>query len=184
MKENLEQYDWYKPYLSADEYVRWTGRPERKISFQPVYLLYLPFCIVWCSAVIIATAGSLIAAFAGEGSPFVLFFMIPFWAAGSFMVYVFFVRPRRYRKYAVYAITNQKVIEKYRGRINIVNIDPTPLVQMSVSKRSGFGSISVAGSLQTWYDQDNFTGNTITIIITNIKDPEKVYKLIVNKDAD
>ncbi|MBO4869397.1 MAG: hypothetical protein J5585_06755 [Clostridia bacterium] len=186
MRDEEEYYDnsWYREYLSVGEYVKWSGKSEKKTGFNPTYLFLIPFMTVWCGGVIMATVSLILQAASGEGSYLFLLFMIPFWAGGTFFVYTLFIQPYLLRKYTKYAVTNKKVIQYYRGKAKFINLDPLPLIQMSVMNKYGYGSVSVGGTYNV-SDHSNFFPmlpgqNQGSIVISNVKDPAKVYNIITN----
>lgn len=182
-----EYYDntWCREYLTAGEYIKWSGKSEKKAGFHPIYLFLIPFMTIWCGGVVTATFGLLREVLSGDESYLSLLFMIPFWAAGIFFIFFLFIMPHRLRKYTKYAVTNKKVIEYYRGKVKFINLDPLPLVQMSVMNKRGYGSVTIGGT----YDTEDHSGsfpvlpgqNQGSIVISNIKDPAKVYNLIISK---
>lgn len=175
---------WYRNYLNPGEYVKWSGKSEMKAGFNPIYLFLVPFFTVWCGGVIFGTVSTLIAAIQGEAEWFGLIFMIPFWAGGTFFIYYLFVLPYMLRKHTRYAVTNKKIIQKYKSKVKFISLDPMPQIQMSVINKYGYGSITVGGTYET-SDYSNFFPmlpgqNQGSIIISNIKEPAKVYNLILS----
>lgn len=173
---------WYRNYLIPGEYVKWNGKSERKTGFNPLYLFLIPFFTIWWSGVITATIALTEQAFSGETSFFDLVFMIPFWAGGSFFIYALFILPYVLKKKTMYAVTNKKVMQYYRGKVRFINLDPMPLIQMSVINEHGYGSITIGGTYNA-SDYSNYFPmipgqNQGSIVISNIKDPTKVYQLI------
>ncbi len=185
MGDYFDQADWYRQYLSDGENVRWTGKPEMKIGFQPIYLFLIPFFTVWFGGVLTATVSSIAGAVNGESDLFMLFFMIPFWAGGGFFVYMLFILPYLQRKHTRYAVTDKKVVEEFRGKVKMINLDPTPLIQLSVINKRGCGSISIGGTYNAaGYATTFFSSpwqNQGSIVIMNIKEPAKVYDLLTDK---
>ncbi len=175
---------WYRNYLNPGEYVKWSGKSEMKAGFNPVYLFLVPFFTVWCGGVIFGTISIFMQVIYEGESPFFLIFMIPFWAGGIFFVYTLFILPFKLRKYTIYAVTNKKVMQYYRGKIRFINLEPLPLIQMSVINKYGYGSITVGGTYNA-SDYSNFFPmlpgqNQGSIVISNIKEPAKVYNLILS----
>ncbi len=186
MSDYFNDDSWLNEYLEKDEYVKWTGKSEKNAGFNPLYLFLVPFMTVWCGGVIFATFSIILQILYDDTSVFFLIFMIPFWAGGTFFVYTLFILPYMLKKYTVYAVTNKKAIQYYRGKVKFINLDPLPLIQMSVINRYGYGSISIGGTYNV-SDHSNFFPmipgqNQGSIVISNIKDPAAVYRLITEKD--
>ena len=187
MKEQYDYQDWIRSSLSPGETVRWTGRPGKRIGFQPAYMFFIPFMTVWCGGVFCATVAEILSVIDGEGELFPLFFLIPFWAGGAFFIYILFIRPLMRRRLTRYAVTDMRVLEYYRGTVNEVPIEPhTPIMMSPVSKR-GTATVTVGasyddprlgvGSFGTFHpEQTEVTPGMI--IMRDIDEPARVYSLI------
>ncbi len=178
--------DWYRPYLSPGEYVRWAGRPESKAGFQLLYLFVIPFMLFWFGGVLFATVGSVETLLETGDGLFEVLFMLPFWVGGIAVICMVFVVPRLRLKNTKYVVTNQKAMACYRGRITAVNLDPTPYVCLSSIDKRGCGSITIGGPAvgmgQGMYSSTAYTESQSGFTIANIKDAAKVYELIVHPD--
>ena len=185
MKDEEEYYDnsWYREYLSVGEYVKWSGKPEKKTGFSIEILFSIVFVSIWCGVTAIITAGMLLDGSAGEDSFFNLIFMVPFWIAGVFLMFTLLIYPNMIRKHTKYAVTNRKVIVQYRKKVNFMNLDPLPPVQMSSVNKYGYGSIIIGTAYQpgSFPMFMNLPGqNQGSVVISNVKDPAKVYNIITN----
>lgn len=184
MQSYFEQEDWYRDFLTADEHVLWTGKSERLFHFYPIYLFLIPFMTAWFGGVITATVTIFMDAIRGEDSPFFLLILVPFWAGGSFFIYMLFIRPIRLRKYTRYAVTNKRVMEYYRGSFNAVYIGSFTPIRISKTSRGGTGTITVGYQSSQYSSGQSLTipvQNNGIIEITDVAEPQKVYNLIVSQ---
>ena len=185
MKENEDvfEYEWYRQYLGVGEYVKWSGAPEKRGSFNPIYLFVIPFMLVWCFSVVTGTVDIIRDIISGEGEVIELFFMIPFWVGGVFMIIAIFIAPAVTRRNTKYAVTNKRVIEKCGKRVNMISLDPMPNVQVNVGGKRGIGSVTV-GSDNVYVNDGprfmSFNRGRTGITLSDIKDPTKVYDMIVS----
>ena len=181
----------WSDYLIPGEYVKWTGQPARRIRFQPIYLFIIPFTFVWCGGVIGAAAASVMNYIEGEGGIVEILFNLPFFAGGAFFIYVLYILPLMRRRQTRYAVTNMRVMEYFRGKINTVSIEPhTPVMISAVSKR-GTASVTVGAPYddpreqakrpgELVRDMSNLTPGIITMM--DIPEAERVYRLIMHRD--
>ena len=112
-----------------------------------------------------------------------LVFMIPFWVGGIFMIVAIFIAPAVTRRNTKYAVTNKRVIEKCGKRVNMISLDPMPNVQVNVRGKRGIGSVTVGAD--NVYVNDgprfmSFNRGRTGITLSDIKDPTKVYDMIVS----
>ncbi|MBO7359678.1 MAG: hypothetical protein J6V48_00990 [Clostridia bacterium] len=70
--------DWIRGYLTEGEYVKWTGRPGKGITFRLEYLFFIPFMAVWTGGVVSATVSALANILGGDDDYFLLLFLVPF----------------------------------------------------------------------------------------------------------
>ena len=184
MKSYFEQEEWYRDFLADDEHVLWTGKTERAFAFYPIYLFVIPFMCVWCGGVITATVSILKEVIQGGENPLSLLFMLPFWAGGSFFVYMLLIRPVIRRKNTRYAVTNKRVMEYYKGSFNALFIGShTPVSISGISKR-GTGTVTVGyqnGPYNSNLSLKIPVLNNGIIEITDVAEPRKVYDLIVSQ---
>ena len=190
MKDKSAQESWFREYLLPGETVRWTGRPGKRIGFQPIYLFFGPFMTVWCGGVISATVAEILNFIDGNGELFLLFFFIPFWAGGAFFVYILFILPLMRRKLTRYAVTDMRVLEYYRGTVNSVSIEPHTSIMMTKVSKHGTASVTVGASyddprmqvrqLGTFHPEQLY-GTPGMITMRDIDEPAKVYSLITNR---
>ena len=184
MQSHFEQEEWYRDFLTADEHVVWSRKSERLFSFSPAYLFFIPFMTIWCGGVIMATVSLLMEAVRGEASPFALLFMVPFWAAGAYFIYILFIRPVMIRKHTRYAVTNKRVMEYYRGSFNAVLIGSYTPVMISETSKRGTGTVTVGGQGNLYYAGLSLNApwyNPGMIEIIDVTEPRKVYNLIVSQ---
>lgn len=173
--------DWIRGYLTEGEYVKWTGRPGKGITFRLEYLFFIPFMAVWTGGVVSATVSALANILGGDDDYFLLLFLVPFWAAGIFFNYVLFIRPLIRRRSVRYALTNFYVYEYFRGNVKTVSLDAHPAVRVSKANRHGRGTVTVGDTgtygLNGWMiDVPGY------IELLNVDDPQKVYGMIVEQN--
>ena len=109
----MEKKD-FRPYLSADEYVVWQGRPEGKSLFRREDMLTIPFGVFFLLFACIWAAA------AAQGSPIFALFAIPFIGTGLyFTVGMVFHRAHILSK-TEYAVTNKRLIRINGTKVDIV----------------------------------------------------------------
>lgn len=174
-------------YMSPGEYVLWHGCPQKGNLFtkQDVYLI--PFSIFWfCLAL-----SRFVVLGAGEIS--VNFNSLPFMVVGLYLLFGRFIWIAVRRSRTVYVITNQKIIRKRMGNIDMIHRRANLPIQLKVH-RNGNGTITV-GSDSSWdYDEyHNPQGFSISFGKThgisqpgsgafrleNIDDPVRVHRILI-----
>ena len=101
---DTENYHFYKPYLTDQEQVLWTGMPEKGRLFTGQDFVLLPFGIVWLAFSLFWE----VAALKSSAPLFSSLFGLPFIGIGVYLVFGVFIQRLRLRGRTFYAITNKK----------------------------------------------------------------------------
>ncbi len=169
------EFDFCRGYLTSDEYVTWSGKPEKGNILTASDAFMIPFSIFWCGFavfwVISATA---------SGAGFFAFFGIPFIAIGFFLVFGRFIFKAHMRKTTFYVITNKRIIRKLGRRIDMVELKNMPPISIQMHK-NGNGTITIGQPNQyTYHRKDMYyqNGYSAPFTIENISEIAKVQQLI------
>lgn len=177
-------------YMSPGEYELWHGKPQKGNLFTPQDAWPFLFGIMWCCVAVFQTVtavanGNLLHTPA-----------LPFLAVGLYLLFGRFIWTAIQRSRTVYVITNQKIIRKRMGNIDMVNRSNKLPIQLKVH-RNGNGTITI-GAADSWdYDEDNRShgfsislgrpGNTYrpragAFRLENIADPVKVHRVLTQNN--
>lgn len=169
----MEKKD-FRPYLEADEYILWQGKPEKGNYFRPQDVATIPFGIFFF---IIACVW---ASIASMGSPFFALFALPFMAVGLYISFGTIIHRAIILSKTEYAITNKKIIRTYGTMVEFVYGRQIDNMQITMNK-DGTGSI-VFLRQQIYYRGDrhvSYPGGAMGFhSIENVKDVIHVQQKI------
>lgn len=179
MNQQYDEFEFVNQYLMGDEFILWKGKPEKGNLLSKNDVFFIPFSIFWCGFAIFWIIGA-----ASTGTPFFWMFGIPFVFVGLYMVFGRFIHIAYTRNHTYYVITNKKIIRKIGGKIDI--LDGQNLPSMNVDIRNGgngninFGNPIVRNSRRGY----NMQGSQpyYDFSLDNIKNPLKVQEIIKTMD--
>ena len=90
---DTENYHFYKPYLTDQEQVLWTGMPEKGRLFTGQDFVLLPFGIVWLAFSLFWE----VAALKSSAPLFSSLFGLPFIGIGVYLVFGVFIQRLRFQ---------------------------------------------------------------------------------------
>jgi len=169
---------WCKPYLSQDEYILWSGKPEKGRLLSPSDAFLIPFSIFWCGFAIFWESSVVI-----SDAPMIFrLWGIPFVIVGLYMVFGRFVVKAYIRKRTAYVITNRKLIRMQSKKIDMLDGNAKSPMQISV-KRDGSGSITFgAGSGFVNRNNNYWSPYGAGFALENIPDVNRVQHIIQTMD--
>lgn len=129
------EFDFFRSYLSSDEYVLWQGKPQKGHIFTAQDVFVIPFSIFWLGFAVVWTA------LASKSSAIFGLFGLPFVLVGLYMLFGRFVHKNRLKKKTAYVITNKRVIRKIGNRVDMRNLNDLPEMQVTTYK-DGSGTIN------------------------------------------
>ena len=133
---DTENYHFYKPYLTDQEQVLWTGMPEKGRLFTGQDFVLLPFGIVWLAFSLFWE----VAALKSSAPLFSSLFGLPFIGIGVYLVFGVFIQRLRLRGRTFYAITNKKIMIKRGNRMAMYDAWDLPPMSIRIHK-NGNGTI-------------------------------------------
>lgn len=178
----MEELDvsFARVYISPGECVLWRGCPEKGNLLTPHDIFMIPFSIFWCGFAVFWTVTASI-----TGGSFG-FFGLPFVAVGLYLVFGRFIWTAIQRSRTVYVITNQKIIRRRMGNIDMINLNTNLPMRLKIYK-NGNGTITI-GSSGSWDYGDSWNRNRgvswstpSPFMLENIPDPERVYRILTQK---
>ncbi len=160
---NSADYEFCRPFFTADEYVIWRGRPSRKImgadiALIPFGLFFSGFAIFWMFMWFSMGGGP-------EGFVGLIFFFV-----GIFVIFSGIIK----RKSTYYVLTNHKIYRKSSKKIDMLDLANLPPMRV-VAYKNGYGSI-LFGEYQ--YRSNGKTHNGVTFSLDNIPDVANVQRII------
>ena len=187
-EEEYNDSTWCREYLKDDEYVKWSGKSK---SAGYLRYLFLAVAIPANTFLFYSLSTNLLDMIkkvsSGEESIITLIIfslaLIAWLPLFLSLTFGLFVLPGIFKKKTLYAVTNKKVVQKLGKSVKVVNLEPLPQIQMSVTNRKGYGTVTIG----TTYIHDN-SGfmhyipwtNKSSIVLYNIDEPDKVYRMITN----
>lgn len=170
---DTENYHFYKPYLTDQEQVLWTGMPEKGRLFTGQDFVLLPFGIVWLAFSLFWEVAAL-----KSGAPlFSSLFGLPFIGIGVYLVFGVFIQRLRLRGRTFYAITNKKIMIKRGNRIAMYDAWDLPPMR--------YGSIKMETEPIVFQETVYGTGrrsSTRYFALENIADFEQAQNAISRMD--
>ena len=144
---------WVRGMLHPGENLLWTGKPEKVRIFGKEDVFLIPFSLFWCGFV----AFSVWNTWRDEdGGMFSKLFMIPFVAAGFWLLIGRFAVKLLSAKNERYALTSQRVIVR-KGKTT-KSLDLLDLPRMSVTQREdGSGDIRFGESTDYYRRSGSFS---------------------------
>ena len=173
------EFDFCKPYLAGDEYVMWSGKPEKGNLLTASDIFMIPFSILWCGFAFFWTFSAL-----ASGAGLFGLFGLPFIAVGLFIVFGRFIMKAQMRKKTCYVVTNKRILCKAGRSISMIELKNIPPVNMTMHK-NGNGTITIGQP--NYYARCNNTSYFQTplangITLENIADAVKVQQLICSAE--
>lgn len=158
---HAEDYEFFRQYMTDQEYVLWTGKPEKGNLITAREWMMLPFCLIWLSFAlfweytVIRTTGSL----------FMILWGIPFVGVGLYLLAGRFLQKASLRKKTFYMITNKKLMIRQGSRIQMCEAEKLPPMSIVLYK-NGCGTLRFGEEVYT--RQGYRTGSFLAI--ENISD--------------
>lgn len=177
----IDESEWNN-LLDSDEYVKWSGKPEKYDGIHITYVGFGIFIIV-LSIKFVYDIVTQICTLNSFSSVFnFVFILITDLIMVSF-AFSFFVINYLIKSNTKYAVTNKKVIMKLGKMTKSVILDPMPQITMSSINMKGCGNITVGIPQFISRDDSGIMellpwANKGSVLIYNVKEPEKVYTII------
>lgn len=180
MTDYENNYDIFRQYLSNDEHILWTGKPEKGNIFSAGDIFLIPFSLLWCGFAIFWEITAI-----SQGAPFFFaLFGVPFVLVGLYLVIGRFFFNAYARNHTFYAITNKKILRIRKKKVEILERDNLPPVSI-INHRNGNGTITFGhethyyrnGRRYTTMSTDTGTG---PFSLENISDIAKVQQILFN----
>lgn len=134
---------FYRPYLVNDEYVLWTGRPEKGNIFTKHSAVLMIFGAVWLSFSlfweIMAIKSKVV---------FMMLWGLPFVGIGAYLLLESPIRAAYLRNRTYYVITNKKIIIKKGSKIEMHDGRDLPPMDIEIHK-NGNGTILFSEDVYT-----------------------------------
>lgn len=142
--DGCSEYEFCNKYLEPDEYIQWTGKPEKGfyMDFSDGFRwLFSAFWMAFCTYFIYLVIRE-------RESVQLLIFAVPFWLLGAYFLvwqncFSFVLRFKTY-----YVITNKRVIIKKGKKIKFYNGENLDYTQTTIH-RNGNGTISFSRLIYT-----------------------------------
>ncbi len=175
MTEN-ENYHLFKSYMSSDEYIVWSGKPEKGHLFTYEDILLIPFSIIWCGGALVWTS----IAFEEQILPFKIIGLF-FSSIGLYISVGRYIHKVYRRKNTRYIITNKKVLSFYKDRVSALSRNR--IFQMSVKTyKDGKGNIVFEDDTPFSRKETGFLDFlTEKVSLQNIPEVYKVYRILSEK---
>ena len=178
---NVDIENEFRPILSGDEKLLWTGRPRTGILFRATDIFMIPFSILWFGFAIFWEYGSI-----NSGVPLLSLFGLPFIAAGLFLLIGRFFWDARRRKNTRYGITDTRVIIKSGSTtkgIKSLNIRAMSDITYK-QKTDGSGTISLGPTYTTFNGTGDQPGVRLSPRLDMIDDVAGVYNLLIKQQRN
>lgn len=133
--DEFVSYDFCKPYLIQDEYILWSGKPEKGHLMMSNDIVVCLFGIVWLGFCLTFIKTLLL-----SPSIFMIIWMIPFLCVGFHMAFGKLIQKAYLRNKTFYVITNKKLIIKSGRKIKMYNGKDLPPMEIKIHK-NGNGTI-------------------------------------------
>lgn len=183
--EYKDEYSFINPYVSADEYILWKGKPEKGHYFTQADIFLVPFSIFWNVMVLKFLISAVI-----DGVPFFAYiFLIPFIMGGFFFLFGRFLAVSYINKRTLYVITNKKIIRRRRNKIDVIESINMPVMRVRVNK-NGSGTIrfgdefyyTKSGNIRGGYSGDPWGIGSKLLSLDNVPNVAQVQKIIDQMD--
>ena len=159
----------FTPYLDSDEYIVWSGKPEKGMVFSGADGIVLIFGIMWLSFSVFWEGTAIL-----SGAPFFfLLFGIPFILFGVFFLFGGVFRKAAARGRTFYAVTNKKLIVQTGRNIKMYTGQDLPPMQIKFH-RNGNGSIIFSEYIYTHRGR----AHTILCSLENLADVNQAQRAI------
>jgi len=175
-------------HLSSGEHIEWVGTPDPTKRFTPADRYLIPFSLFWGGFAIFWVIG------ASSGGGFFGLFGLPFVALGLYFIFGRFVYKAYRKRRTVYAVTDRRVMEIFRGRqgdsVDAVYLRSIPNISTSVGS-NGRGSVEFGISSRGYSSYANtgmefFARGQLAsgVSFYDIEDPQGVADLVERLRAD
>lgn len=166
------KFEFLNHYLTVDEQTIWQGEPEKGHYLTQSDIFLIPFSLLWCGFALFWE----IAALSSGGSGFFGLFGLPFILVGLYLVFGRFIHTAAKRKNSAYVITNKRIIRKVGNKIEVLDGNNLPPMQIFLFK-NGRGDI-IFGETQYYYRRGRRYSAPPTFRLENIPDVNKVQQII------
>lgn len=168
-----------RPYVGANETLRWTGRPQQGIVFSPSDLFVIPFGLFW-------TAFSITwVVLAFQASVLFSLFGIPFVIVGLNMLVGRFWTDQKNRANSYYGLTEQHLIiisGAFKPQAHVLDLRHLPPMEVEeINAEIGTISIGQRGSASASLGRGTSwsSDNSVSLALERIGEVRKVYALIM-----
>ena len=177
--EMTDDYSFARTFLTPGETILWRGKPVRGHLFGPQDVFMIPFSIMWFAFAINWESGVIT-----TGAP--LFFKlwgIPFILVGLYITVGRFFHMAYLRKRTAYVITNQKLIRKRGGKIDMLDAKTMPAIHVT-ARTDGTGTIRFGQAMyyyrgrQRYTNQTSWGPNDYQFTLENIPDVGRVQQIL------
>ena len=127
----------FRQYLTQDEYVVWSGKPERIRLFTLSDIFLVPFSIMWCGFAVFWEYQVI----HSNAPRFLTLWGIPFIIVGIYIVFGRFVTRYITLKNTVYAVTNRRILFLRGNRLTTLSAQNLPPMNVSMNS-DGTGTIT------------------------------------------
>ena len=160
--------------LHPGERILWAGQPGGALLSKADFFV-IPFSLAWAGGVFAFAASAIFA-----GRPQDILFFVPFLLAGVYLTIGRFVIKYRYRKGTVYAVTDERVIERRGRTVRFLALAQLPSVD--VTSRGDRGTVAF-GLVDRATEQFINTGlggwsRTGALAFFDIREPQRVAGII------
>jgi hypothetical protein len=134
--------DQFHGVLTEGERLLWTGQPEPRL-FTAIDFFLVPFSIVW-GGFAIFWEFMVLTTIRGKAGPVAVIFPlfgIPFVLAGLYFIFGRFIYKQWRRRNTYFAVSNRRVMIRYRGNLQSLYIDTLPVLDLSVKQSDGSGTL-------------------------------------------
>ncbi|WP_205196090.1 hypothetical protein [Brevundimonas huaxiensis] len=178
--------DRFKPYLSSDEDILWTGQPKQGVMFTGKDIFLVPFTLLWGGFALFWNVTVWMIPDAGEGAAwFMRLWGLPFLCVGLYMIAGRFIHDAMIRKTLFYAVSNQRILILRGRKLTSMEIRRLPKLELS-ERGDGTGSITFEGNWFTAAFAMNGFGAWLPALngaqFLQIEKPRHVYDLIRTQD--
>ena len=145
-----EEQEILQPFLEKEEKILWIGLPKQGILFSWVDIFLIPFSILWGGFSFFWEWMALQGLMEGEEAFAFIFPIvgIPFVMVGLQLMIGRFFSDKRRRKNTIYALTNQRVLFKYKEELSYYKLEDLRDIRVS-EKKDGSGSVFFVDTYST-----------------------------------
>ncbi len=168
-------YSFCRGQIAPDEYVIWSGKPERGNIFTGQNLAYCFFGIPWTAFAIFWTSTAM------QGPPLFALFGLPFIGVGLYMLFGNFIYTAYIRKRTAYVITNKKIYRRMGRKTDNLAAAVMPTYE-TVIHRNGNGTIRFPLPRNPYEGTVRINGRPVPRYFTleNIAEIDRVHQAIAH----